>query len=142
MTSARIPLFAATIAFALAASPYALAQTPEAQEQQPPPAQGAPAEQPQQPSVQTAPDLSQEELKTYAVAALEVQKVNQSYQPAIQEAESNEEKKAIFDKAMEQMVGIVRDKGLTVEKYNQITAVMEANPEVAQQVQGYMTEGQ
>lgn len=127
MTSVRFPLFAAlTIAFIVTGSSLAAAQAAGTQEQ--------PAE--------AAPSLTQQDLKIYAVARLEVLKISESYRPQIQAAASPDEAKAVQQEAMQEMVEVVQSKGLSVEKYNQITDTMQTSPEVAKQVEGYIAEAQ
>ena len=127
MTSVRFPVFAAlTIAFIMAGSSLAAAQAAGTQEQ--------PAE--------AAPSPTQQDLKTYAVARLEVLKIGESYRPQIQAAASPDEAKAVEQEAMQEMVRVVQNNGLSVEKYNQITDTMQTSPEVAKQVEGYIAEAQ
>ncbi len=95
----------------------------------------APQRQPQQQAA-----ISQEELKSFAVAAKEVQKINQSYMPSYQSAQTDEQKKAIEREAMGKMTQAVKEKGLTVEKYNQIVQVAQSDPEVARKVDEYARE--
>jgi hypothetical protein len=71
-----------------------------------------------------------------------VLKITKSYQPQIQAATSPDEVKAVQQEAMQEMVEIVQSKGLSVEKYNQITDKMQNSPEVAKQVEGYIAEAQ
>ena len=127
MTSIQFPLVAAlTIAFIVTGSSLAAAQAAGTQEQ--------PAE--------AAPSPTQQDLKTYAVARLEVLKITKSYQPQIQAATSPDEVKAVQQEAMQEMVEVVQNNGLSVEKYNQITDTMQNSPEVAKQVEGYIAEAQ
>lgn len=127
MTSIHFPLFAA-LAFALivTGSSLAAAQAAGAQEQ--------PAE--------AAPSPTQQDLKAYAVARLEVLRVSKSYRPQIEAAKSADEAKAVQQEAMQEMVKVVQNNGLSVEKYNEITGTMQNNPEVAKQVEGYIAEAQ
>ena len=122
MTSSRFPIGAAIAAAVLmAASPMALAQT---------------ANPEQAPSA--APQVTNEQLETFAVAALEVHKINQNYQPMIDQAESQEEQKSLYDKATQEMTEVIRDKGMSVEQYNQMTAAVQSNPELSKQIEGYI----
>jgi len=103
-----------------------LAQTSEGQQQ--PPA--------------NAESFSQDELKTFAVASLEVQRISQSYQSVIQKAEDPERQQAIQQKVTAEMIVAVRETGLSVEKYNQIVAAVRSDPNLASEVQGYMNQAQ
>jgi hypothetical protein len=127
MTSVRFPLIAAlTFALIVTGSSLAAAQAAGTQEQ--------PAE--------AAPSPTQRDLKTYAVARLEVLKVSKSYRPQIEAAKSPDEAKAVQQEAMQEMVKVVQNNGLSDEKYNEITGTMQNNPEVAQQVEGYIAEAE
>ncbi len=79
-------------------------------------------------------NYSEGELKTYAMAALEVQEVNKTYVAKLAQAERMEEKAKLRDAAKSQMVKAIRDKGITVEKYNSITAKAERDPELFQKI--------
>jgi len=111
----------ATVALMALASPPANAQT-------------AGAEQP----AQAAPQITDQQIQSYAVAALEVEKINQTYQPKINKAPTREEQKVLYDDATQEMVKVIRNSGLSVEQYNQITTLIQSNPELSKEVQGYM----
>jgi hypothetical protein len=96
---------------------------------------GAPA------SAQSAADqqaaVSQEDLKTFAGAAQEVQRINQTYLPTYQSAQTDQQRQAIEKEAMSKMAEAVQQKGLTIEKYNQIVQLAQSDPEVARKVDEY-----
>jgi hypothetical protein len=95
-------------------------------------APGAPA-----PEAVPAPSQQFEEpkLKSFAVAFLEVSKVNQEYQPQLQAATDPEEQKRIRDEAGGKMVEAVENTdGISVEEYSQIIAQAQTDPELAQQI--------
>ncbi len=126
MSFSRFPIGAAVAAAVLmATSPMALAQAANPQE--------APS---------AAPQVTNEQLETYAVAALEVHKINQNYQPLISQAGSPEEQKDLYDKATQEMTEAIRNNGLSVEQYNQITTAVQSNPELSDQVQGFIDQNQ
>jgi len=122
MTSFRysIATTLAAVALMALASPPAYAQAADAE----PPA--------------AAPQITDQQLQSYAVAALQVEKVNKTYQPMINKAPTREEQKTLYDKAAQEMVEVIRNSGLSVEQYNQITTLVQSNPELSKQVQGYM----
>lgn len=123
MTSFRFSLSAAIAALVITfASPTAFAQTPD----------------PEQPA-QAAPQITDQQLETYAVAALEVQKINRTYRPMINKAGADEKQK-ILDKATQEMAEAIRDNGLSVEQYNQITTLVQSNPDLSKEVRRYMEE--
>ncbi len=84
--------------------------------------------------------VSPQELRTFASAAKEVQKINQSYQPSYQSAQTPEQKQAIEREAMGKMTQAVQAKGMTIQKYNQIMQIAQTDPEVGRQVDEYARE--
>jgi hypothetical protein len=112
----------ALFALAAAGAPPAAAQ---AQQQQPP--------QQQQPGAQ-APSIGGDDLKSYAVALVEVRKINDQYMPQFQGASTQEEREAIQQEATEKMVEAIRAEGITVEQYNTISRAAEANPDLARRI--------
>lgn len=113
-------LAAAVTAMALAWSPMAGAQT---------------AQQPAQPG-QSA-NFKQEELKSYAVAALQVQEIRQTYAAKLQGA-SPDQQQSLQQEAMGKMSEAVQSKGLDVDTYNKITQAAQQDPSLANEIQGYM----
>jgi hypothetical protein len=67
-----------------------------------------------------------------------VHKINQNYQPMIDQAEPQEEQKSLYDKATQEMTEVIRDEGMSVEQYNQMTAAVQSNPELSKQIEGYI----
>lgn len=79
--------------------------------------------------------FEQPKLKSFAVAFLEVSKVNQQYQPQIQATSDPQEQQRIRDEAGGKMVQAVENTdGITVEEYSQIIASAQTDPELAQQI--------
>ncbi|MGQ0522456.1 MAG: DUF4168 domain-containing protein [Betaproteobacteria bacterium] len=117
-----------TVAFctALAASlaPITAAQTPAPSIQQP------------------APAYSEDELKTFAVAALEVLRINDAYLPKLKMAATPEQQQQVERTASDEMVKAVEKEGMSVAKYKEIMSHAEANPEIAQKVIKHMKEAQ
>ena len=111
---------AAVVAAGLAWPPVAGAQT---------------AQQPAQQG-QTA-NFDQQQLKTYAVAALEVQQIRQSYAAKLQGA-SPQEQQSLQQEAMGKMSEAVQSKGLDVSTYNEITQAAQNDPGLANEIQGYI----
>jgi hypothetical protein len=91
---------------------------------------------------QQSASISEQDLKTFAGAAKEVQRLNQTYVPAYQAAQTEEQRKAIEEEAMTKMTEAVKEKGLTVDKYNQIVEAAQADPEVARQIDTYVQQAQ
>lgn len=86
--------------------------------------------------------ISDQDLKTFAGAAKEVQRINQTYVPAYQGAQTEEQRKSIEQEAMTKMTDAVKEKGLTIDKYNQIVQAAQADPQVARQIDSYAKQGQ
>jgi hypothetical protein len=145
MTIFSTRTFAALIAAAGMAMAAPLASAQEPQPQQPPAAQ-PPAEQPpaQTPGFdQPAPDAAQvgeEDLQRFALAAIEVQRVNQTFAPQLQQAQSPDEQQQIRQQANQAAAQAVQEVGLTVEQYNDISRLAVQNPQVAEQVNSYIEE--
>lgn len=86
--------------------------------------------------------ISDSDLKAFAVAAKDVQKINQDYLPVYQSAQNDQQRSTIEQEAMGKMAQSVKDKGMSVEKYNQIVAAAQADPEVAKKVDSYAKQSQ
>lgn len=99
------------------------------------------AQQAQQPQSEAqANDIAEEDLQKFALAAIEVQRVNQAYQPRFQEAESEDEQQQIQQLAAQEAAEAVQQAGLTVEEYNQYSRIAVENPQVAERVNEYIQE--
>ena len=122
MTSFRysIATTLAAVALMALASPPAYAQAADAE----PPA--------------AAPQITDQQLQSYAVVTLEVEKVNKTYQPMINKAPTREEQKTLYDKATQEIVEAIRNSGLSFEQYNQIATLVQSNPEISNEVQEYI----
>lgn len=105
----------------------------------------APAPAPESPQMEmpadSAPELSEEKLKSFAVAFLEVSRINQTYQPQIQAAGSPEDEQRIRQQAGADMIQAVdSSQGISVEEYNMIIQAAQVDPELAQRINGHITE--
>lgn len=87
-------------------------------------------------------NYSDSELKTYAVAALEVQQINQAYVQQRASIEGPDEQKALRKQAMDEMIDAIRDHGISLEKYNRITVESGENPELANEISQIMQQMQ
>ena len=112
-------------------APIALAQTP------------APDVQQRAPNVQQpTPAYSDTELKTFAVAALEVLRINDVYLPKLKMAASPQEQQEVERTASDEMVKAVEKEGMSVTRYKEIMSHAEAHPEIAERVIKHMKEAQ
>jgi hypothetical protein len=127
MTYARmshLAIVAAALALAAPSQLMAQAQSPAAPQQTP----GA------------ARTFSDQKLKTYATAALEVRAIRQSHAAQLKAAKTPQEQSAIEGASMNKQVEAVGQTGLSVNEYNDITSAMQANDEIANKVKTYMSQ--
>lgn len=123
---------AAAVAMAapIATSGAALAQTE---------APSAPMQQQQQ--APAAQDFSDNTLRSFAVAFLEVDQINRTYTPQLEQAESPEQQQEIQQQASAEMVEAVEGSdGISVQEYTSIMQAAQANPELAQKLTEYIGE--
>ena len=92
-------------------------------------AQDAQPKQPQPSTQQIEP--SQDQLKSFASAALEVQQIRSKWQTRMQEADNAEKAQELQVQAATEMVSAVQERGLTVETYKAIATAARDNPELA-----------
>jgi inosine-uridine nucleoside N-ribohydrolase len=118
--------FLATIAFAvLGASwtPIASAQSPD-----------APAIEPQQ----QASSHSDTELKSFALAAINVVRIRDLYLPKLESAETPEQEQEVRKAAADEMVQAIESEGMTVGRYTEISKQARESPEIAKRVQEHV----
>lgn len=97
---------------------------------------------PDTPQAAPSRSYSDDELKTFAVAALEVLRINDMYLPKLKMAATPEEQRQVEKTATDEMVKAVEKEGLTVDKYKEIMSQAEANPEIAERVMKHMKDVQ
>jgi hypothetical protein len=88
---------------------------------------------PQQPPTQQL-EPSQDQIESFASAALQVQQIRSQWQTRIQAADSAEQARELQTQAAAEMVSAVKEKGLTVETYRAIAAAARDNPELASRI--------
>ena len=88
---------------------------------------------PQQPSTQQL-EPSQDQLKSFASAALQIQQIRSKWQTRMQAAESDEKAQEFQTQASAEMANAVKEKGLTVETYRAIATAARDNPELASRI--------
>jgi hypothetical protein len=104
------------------------------------PAAPTPSPEAQSPAA-AAPEVDDTKLKSFAVAFLEVSEVTQQYQPQIAAAGSVEAQQKLQQEAGQKMVEAVSgSEGITVDEYNMIIQAAQADPELAQRINGHITE--
>jgi hypothetical protein len=88
-----------------------------------------------QPSAdQPVRSYSDSELKSFAEALVELQRINRAYQPRLEAATTPDEKNQVQHAAMEEATQTLAKKGINVDKYNEILLVAQNNPEVAERI--------
>jgi hypothetical protein len=83
------------------------------------------------------PAVSQDQLKSFAVASLEVERISQQYAPKLQAAKTQADQEAVRQEATQKMVDAVQKKGLSVEEYRRIAIAARADPQLARQITTY-----
>ena len=91
---------------------------------------------------QAAAEYSENDLKAFAVAALEVRRIRESFTPKVEAAETPEQRQEISKEATDQMVKAVEKHGLTAQKYNNIYADSQSNEQLAERVNQHLREAQ
>lgn len=95
------------------------------------------------PPAQTAPQatVTEQDIRAYAEAAVEVQEISAKWQPRIADAQQQQkvtEAESLQQEAQQEMVEAVQDKGLTVQQYNDIYRVAQADPQVRDKITRHM----
>lgn len=89
----------------------------------------------QQPAPAAVPE---ESLRSYAMAAIEVQRIGEAWEPRIQSAESAEQVEQLRQEAQSEMISAVEQEGLSVDEYNEIFTLTQTDPAAREQVIEYM----
>ncbi|WP_404421087.1 DUF4168 domain-containing protein [Thalassospira australica] len=93
---------------------------------------------PQQIAQAAQTEFSDEKLQQYADAVTEVQELNIKWQQRVQENQDPEKTQELRQEATQEMVVAIREKGLTVEEYNQITEAATNDPELSNKISQYI----
>lgn len=86
--------------------------------------------------------FSDEELKKYASARSEIMEVSESYRSDMQDVESKKEAQELRKQMQDEMMGVVKNAGLSVEAYNKMTKAVRQDKELQQKVQKMQGGGQ
>lgn len=79
-------------------------------------------------------DWSEDELQSFASAAMAVDEVFTKWRTRIAEADTAEEANEMQQEASEEAVDAVEREGLTIEQYNEINQAIQADPELYDRV--------
>lgn len=91
---------------------------------------------------QPSQNFSDEQLKSYANAAVQVQQVNQSMDQARQSGSDPEEMQQMQQQAYADLERIIQSNGLTVEEYNAIGQMAQTDAETRDKVMTYFEQAQ
>lgn len=93
-------------------------------------------------SEQGQAQYSDEDLKAFAVAALEVRQIRESYTPKVQQADTPQKRQEISKEATDKMVEAVEKHGLSAQKYNNIYSASQNDPSLADRVNKHLRDAQ
>lgn len=126
MKIASLPVLTTALAASLGAGavPYAHAQSTGVQQQ------------PEQSQPQA--HFSKKDMKSFAVASLDIQRIDQTYRPKMAAAKTPDEQQKVRQEALGKMTQALKDNGLTVKKYNDIATAAQRDPGVASQLRQYI----
>ena len=92
------------------------------------------------PSDKSKVSYSDAELRSFAEAAMDVKHIKEVYIPQIVAASSEEEQQQLEEAATKEMTKAVEDRGLKVDRYQEILAAALTQPELAHRVGKYMSQ--
>ena len=125
--------FAATaVAFAVTTALGFAAPSATAQSIQPVVAQSS------APSTAPAPSFSDTELKVFAAAVVDVQRVTDTYLPKLKAATTIEDQQRIEESASAEMTRVVEAKGMTATRFSQILELTKVSPQLADRVRWHI----
>jgi hypothetical protein len=84
--------------------------------------------------------FSDEELKTFVVAVIEVQRINDDYMNKLGAVSTPEEQDRVLQTAADQMTQVVEKNGMTVDRFTEILNHAQMNPQLASRVRKHMNE--
>jgi len=87
-------------------------------------------------------EITDQQLESFAAAALAVNEVGREWARRIQATEDESEVEQMQVQAQEEMAAAVEEEGLTVEEYNAIYAAAESDEEINAEIQSLLQEQQ
>jgi hypothetical protein len=76
----------------------------------------------------------EDDLRSFAVAAVKVHRIDSAYTRKMDEAKSDPEKEELEQRASNEMVKAVQSEGLTVDTYQTIASCLDTDPALAEKV--------
>lgn len=100
------------------------------------------AQETETPAVET-PAFSDEKLQSFAVAFVEVSKVQQEYAQKLQATDAKEEQQKLQEEAGGKMMEAVEQAdGISVDEYNEVITAAQTDPDLAQRISGLLNKPQ
>lgn len=93
-------------------------------------AQEQPQPRPQPPAAPQASDFSDGELDQFAEVYVEVQQVRQEYQEELSSSTDPEKAQQVQKQMSDEIVGLIQDSPLSVDRYREITQASSRNAEL------------
>lgn len=93
---------------------------------------------PKAPPSQDNPSYSDAELKSFAGAAVQVERISSSYEPRLKAAQTVKEQRVVEEALSDEMTRAVEQEGLTVDRYKEILKHSLTNPEVSKRVREHI----
>lgn len=85
-----------------------------------------------------SPSFTESEVESFANVVQEIQSIRKEYQPKMKEAGDKQQKTALQKEAQQEMIGAIKEEGLTVKKYSQISKAIPNNPELSNRIKKHM----
>ena len=101
------------------------------------PARSAPPD-----AAQPAAGYSDAELKSFAVAAAKVQRINDTYLPKLRTATSDDEQRQVQETASAEMRRALQEEGISVDKFRSIVSQAQADRALAERIREQFRQSQ
>ena len=88
----------------------------------------------------SADEIEQSTLESFAAAAIEVETISRTWSERMAGVEDDAELQSMRQEAQSEMVEAVRDEGISVEEYNMVLQVAQADPDLNARLQELMRE--
>jgi len=130
----RVGVIAITLALSTATSWAQQPQSPAS----PPPSQIAQGRASQGPAVFIPATASDQQLRAFAEAAIQLQRIGQKARASLQAATTADARQAVARQLDQRQIQAVMATGLTVSQYNMIASAIRADPSMRMRVDVYL----
>lgn len=79
-------------------------------------------------------DFSEKDLEKFANAKSEVDQIRKEYSEELKQVEDQEKASQLQDKYSRQMVQSIKEEGLTIREYNDISSAAQSDPELREKI--------